>query len=98
MLHFGNVILSLISNANTPERLAKSPNSGTGNAITPVYPFSQVPSGCAPPKSKQEIDRGQRVNTSKDMTRLLQLVTEQGRKYEERSSTHSNFYCRHVMV
>ena len=71
--HFGNVIVTfgLISNVDSPERLAESPNSGIGNTITPVCPLSEVPSGCAFPRSKQEIEREQRVNALADMTRLL---------------------------
>lgn len=34
----------------------------------------------------------------KDITRLLTLVTEQEKKYEDRLSPHSNFYRRHLMV
>lgn len=32
------------------------------------------------------------------MTRLLEFVTIQEKKYEERLSPHSNFYRRHMMV
>ena len=32
------------------------------------------------------------------MTRLLEFVTVQEEKYEERLSPHSNFYCRYIMV
>lgn len=34
----------------------------------------------------------------KDLTRLINLVTEQEKKYKSRLSPHSNYYQRHVMV
>ncbi len=42
--------------------------------------------------------RIQRVEALKDLNRLLELVTEQDKKYGGRLSSHSNFYRRHLMV
>lgn len=55
-------------------------------------------SGCTPPKSKREVEKEQSINALQNLTRLLELVREQEKKYEERLSPHSNFYRRHVMV
>lgn len=89
--------LGLVSNASTPEGLAESSNSGIVDVPNPLYPLSQIPSGCTPPKSKREVEKEQRINALQDLTRLLELVTEE-KKYEEQLSPHSNFYRRHVMV
>lgn len=61
------------------------------------YPLSQVPRG-KQSKSKEEIQTQERNEALQTLTRLLQLVTEQEKKYGERLSPHSNFYRRHVMV
>lgn len=37
-------------------------------------------------------------NVFYEITRLLELVTEQEKKYEDRLSLHSNFYCQHIIV
>ena len=90
--------LGLVSNASTPERLAKSSNSGIVDAPNPMHSLSQISSGCTPTKSKQEIEKEQRINALQDLTRLFKLATEQEKKYEERLSPYSNFYWLHVMV
>ena len=38
------------------------------------------------------------VDGLKDLSRLLNLVTEQRKKYKYRLSPNSNFYCRYLMV
>ena len=90
--------LALVSNASAPEGLAESLDSGIVDTPNSVYPLSQIPSGCTPSKSKREVEKEQRINALQDLTRLLELVTEQEKKYEERLSPHSNFYRRHVMA
>lgn len=34
----------------------------------------------------------------RDLTQLLNLVTEQEKKYKNKLSPHSNYYQRHVMI
>ena len=63
-----------------------------------MVPLSQIPSGCTPPKSKREIQKEQRIDALQDLTKLLQLVTDQEKKYEEQLSPHSDFYQRHIIV
>lgn len=74
----------MVSNASAPEALAESSNCGTVDVPIPGYPLSQIPSGCTPPKSKREVEKEQRINALQDLTRLLELVTEQEKKYEGR--------------
>ena len=93
-----NQDLGLVPEANTQPGLAEDSQSGPSCEIDPLCPLSQVPSDCAPPQSSQQIKREQRTFALKDITRLVELVTEQENKYKERFSPHSNFYRRHVMV
>lgn len=93
-----NQDLGLISRENTQPGLASNPESGPSHEISSLSPLSQVPLGCAPLLSSQQIDREQRIIALKEMTRLVELVTEQGMKYKERLSPHNNFYRRHIMV
>jgi hypothetical protein len=58
---------------------------------------SELPRGTAI-QSNEEIRKAQRINASKELERLLGLVTEQEKKYGERLLPHGNFYRRHVMV
>lgn len=48
--------------------------------------------------SRMQRQREQRLEASKDLTKLLELVTEQEKKYGGRLSQYSNFYRRHLMV
>lgn len=65
-------------------------NSPVG--LDSALPSSQTPRGCPPLLLQQQIE------ALKDLTRLLNLVTEQEKKYEYRLSPHSNFYRQHLMV
>lgn len=38
---------------------------------------TESPRGCPPPLSKPQTDKNQRIEALKDLTRLLELVTEQ---------------------
>lgn len=58
----------------------------------PVPSLSQLSRGSSGPKSKIQLWKKQRLEAFKDLIRLLDLVTEQEKKYEERLSPHSNFY------
>lgn len=89
--------LALFSRASTQSEQRKGSELGPGNSGNGVYPLSQVPPGCTP-LSQEESSREQRVIALKEITRLLELVTEQEKKYEERLSPHGNFYQRHLMV
>ena len=90
--------LSMISQANSQVELEQprelQPNDGTSS-----IPFlSQIPRRCLPPLSKKQLCKNNRMEALKDLTRLLELVTEQENKYEGRLSPHSNFYQRHVII
>lgn len=49
-------------------------------------------------KSKLQPCNEQCLKTLQDLARLLDLVTEQEKKYGQRLSVHSNFYQQHMMV
>ena len=89
--------LGRFSQANSQPEQGRDSQSGPGNAENGVYPLSQVPSGCTP-LFQDKFFREQRVVALKRVTRLLELVTEQEKKYEKKLSSHSNFYRRHLMV
>lgn len=72
--------LGLIFEANTKLGLAKDSQSSPSCKIDPLYPLSQVSSGYALPQSSQQIERKHRTIALKDMTRLIELVTEQENK------------------
>lgn len=63
-----------------------------------AYPLSQIPRGCISPHPDQLSLREERILALKEITRLLELLTEQEKKYKDRFSPHSNFYCQHIMV
>ena len=62
-----------------------------------MYPLSQVPPGGSTPQPDQLSFKEERVLALQEITRLLEFVTEQEKKYEDKLSLHSNFYRRHVM-
>lgn len=64
----------------------------------PLSSLSQLPRSSSAPKSKIQLRIEQRLEASKDLTRLLNLVTEQEKKYGERLLPYSNFHRRHLMV
>lgn len=66
----------MVSNASTPEGLAKSSDLGIVDTLNPAYPLSQILSDCTLPKSKQEVEKEQYINVLQDLTRLLELVTK----------------------
>lgn len=68
------------------------------DSVSSVFSLSEIPRGCSPPFSKQQIYKDQQVKALEDLTRLLKLVTEQEKRYRDRPSPHSNFYRRHLMV
>lgn len=63
-----------------------------------VCPLSHIPRGSSVPLPKQQIYREKQIVALKELTRLMELVTEQEKKYRERLSPHSNFFQYHFMV
>lgn len=57
-----------------------------------------IPPGCDLPISKRQAFQNLWKGTLEFLTRLLDLVTEQEKKYEYRLEYQSNFYQRHLMV
>ena len=84
--------LGRIFQANSPVELEQSTELQPNASISSVPPLSQVLHGCLPPLSKQQHSKNDRIKALRDLTRLLELVTEQEKKYKGRLSPHSNFY------
>lgn len=84
--------LGLTTNAQI--ELESSESLPNGN----VCLLSEIPCSTSAPLSKRQLYRKKQINALKDLTRLVELVTEQEKKYKERLSPHSNFYCCHLMV
>ena len=84
--------------ANSHVGLEQPTESAPNDSVSSVCPLSEIPQGSLPLLSKQQTHRNQQVEVLKDMIRLFTLVTEQEKKYENRLSPHSNFYCRHLIV
>ena len=85
-----NCNLGLFSQASTQFEQRKGLESCTGNSKNRVYLLSQVPSGYTP-LSQEKSFRKQQVIALKEITRLLELVTKQEKKYEEKLSPYSDF-------
>ena len=90
--------LGLISPGNVQSELEKNTKSGIDEDKNVAHPLSQVPFGGSTSSPNQLSFTERRILALQEITRLLELVTEQERKYEDRPSTHSNFYRQHVMV
>ena len=90
--------IGTISQANSQVELEQPTELQPSNSVSSIPSLSQTPRGCLPPLSKQQVDENHRIEALKDLTRLLELVTEQEKKYENRLSPQSNFYRRHLMV
>lgn len=88
----------MISQANSQDELEQSRESQPNAGVSSISPLSQVPRGCLPPPSNRQHSKNDRIEALRDLTRLLELVTEQEKKYKGRLSPHSNFYRRHLMV
>ena len=84
--------LGITSRVNSPVGLEQSRKLSPINSESSTLPLSQIPRGCLPPLSQQQIVRNQRVEALEDLTRLLNLITEQEKKYQYKLSPHSNFY------
>lgn len=90
-----NQDLGMLSTANAQTGLGQSTESLPNGTVCLL---SEIPCGEPPPLSKQRIYRDKQVEALKELTRLMELVTEQEKKYEEGLSPHSHFYRRHLMV
>lgn len=90
--------LEMKPSSSSSQKLAEPSLSEPVDSITPVSLLSQLPRGDLISKSKVQLRKEQRSQALKDITRLLELVTEQEKKYGERLSVQSNFYRRHLMV
>lgn len=60
--------------------------------------ISTVPRGGTPSFSKREVLMNQRTEALSDLTKLLESVRAQEKKYGYRLAPHTNFRRRHVMV
>ena len=87
--------LGMLSTANAQAGLGQSTESLSSGI---VCSSSEIPCDESALPSKRQIYRDKQVEALKELTRLMELVTEQEKKYEERLSPHSNFYRRHLMV
>ena len=88
----------MTSKVNSPVGLEQPMELQPNKSGSSALPLSQTPRGCPPPLLQQQTDKNHQIEALKDLTRLLNLVTEQEKKYEYRLSPHSNFYRRHLMV
>lgn len=79
-------------------RLEQRAESQPNNGVSSIPFLSEISRGYLPSLSKQQISKNQRPEALKNLTRLLELVIEQEKKYEDRLSPHSNFYQRHLIV
>lgn len=85
--------LGLNSKANTPaSELAESSKSTSGKEEISIHLLSDVTRGGIESSvlSQQEIRRNQQVEALRDLSRLLNIVTKQEKKYQSRLSPHSN--------
>ncbi len=88
----------MIFQANSQVKLKKPGKLQPNDNIFSIPLLFQILPGCLPPNSKQQLDKNNRMEALKDLTRLLELITKQKKKYEGRLSPYSNFYRRYLMV
>ena len=90
--------LGLISPGNVQSELEKNTKSGIDEDKNVAHPLSQVPLGGSTSSPNQLSFTERRILALQEITKLLELVTEQEKNNEDRLSPHSNFYRRHIMV
>lgn len=83
--------LGLISKANNQPGYQNQVQKESES--NPLPPDLSIPSGFIPPQSHKE----QQIEALKDLSQLIELVTEQEKKYGDRLFPHSNYYQRHIM-
>ena len=84
--------LGITSRVNSPVGLDQSRELLPINSESSTLSLSQILCDCSPPLLQQQIKRNQPVDALKDLTRLLNLVTEQEKKYQYKLFPHNNFY------
>lgn len=72
----------MTSRVNSPIRQEQSMRLPPNNIESSKLPLSQTSRGCSPPLSQQQIDKNQRIEVLRDLTRLLNLVMKQEKKYK----------------
>ena len=86
--------MGLISEANSQPGLDKNLAPGPDDESNLSPSFLPILPGFIPLQSHKK----RQIKALKDLSRLIELVTEQEKKYGDRLSPHSNYYRRHVMV
>ena len=85
--------LGILSAANSHDGLGQSPKSLPIDPELPASSLSDVPRGGGSILSKHEISKNQRVLALNNLTKLLESVKAQEKKYGgNRLSPHSNYY------
>ena len=84
--------------ANSQVRPGKPSQLLPIDSISSTFLLSNIFWGGLPPVLTQETYRIQGVETLKYLNRLLELMTEQNKKYGSRLLLHSNFYWWHLIV
>lgn len=85
----------MLSTANAQAGLSQSTESLLSGIVCSLF---EILYGESPFSSKRQIYRDKQVEALKKLTRLMELVIEQEKKYEKRLSPYSNFYRCHLMV
>ena len=78
--------------ANSQVRPGKPSQLLPIDSVSSAFPLSDIPRGGLPPVLTQGTHKIQQVEALKDLNRLLELVTEQDKKYGGKLLPHSNFY------
>ena len=63
-----------------------------------IYLLSQILFGSISPQLNQLFVKKYYIIALKEITKLLELVIEQEKKYEDKLLLHCNYYCRHLIV
>ena len=90
--------LGMISQSNSQVELEQPRELQPNDGVSSISSLSQIPRGCLASLSKQQPCKNNGMKALKDLTRLVELVTKQEKKYEGRLSPHSNFYRQQLMV
>lgn len=88
----------IASRINSPAELKQSGELSPINSESSILFLSQILCNCLPPFSQQQIEKNQQMKALKNLTRLLNLVIEQEKKYQYKLSLYSNFYYRYLIV
>ena len=58
----------------------------------------QTPCSCPPLFFQQQTDKNHQIQVLKNLTRLLNVVIKQEKKYKYRLLPYSKFYCQHLII